>query len=286
VNQEYETILVEPVGSVCKITLNRPERRNAQGPAMIDEVHRAMDAADRDRGINVIALLGSGQSFSAGHDMKSGSEPTPFTEYDQSELAEQLRYAQEILYDYWMFIHDLRTPTIAGVHGYLATAGISLAAMCDIIIAADDAKFFDHAVTLFALPGTELNWYPWELGVRKAKEFLWTQPVWDAETMERAGLVNQVVPRSELEGRVMAMAEQISLASPDAISLSKRILNETWDIMGKRQSFQYHLMAQQLAHRTEDRLDRSSKREGSERKEFMKEIRAETKVVDPRSVET
>jgi len=169
------------------------------------------------------------------------------------------------------------------VHGYLATAGVSLAAMCDIIVAADDARFFDHAVTLFALHGTELCWYPWELGVRKAKEFLWTQPIWDAETMAQAGFVNQVVPRDELESTVMKMAEQISLASPDALSLSKRILNETWDIMGKRRSFEYHLMAHQLAHRTDDRMERSRQREGQGRKDFLRDIRAEKKVVDPKA---
>jgi enoyl-CoA hydratase len=281
----YDTIIVEPVGAVCRITLNRPEKRNAQNATMISELHAAMEQADRDRDVRAIVLLGAGSSFSAGHDMKGGDESGVFAEYDREQLAEQLRYAQEVLFGYWMFIHDLRTPTIAGVHGYVATAGISLTAMCDLVIAADDTQFFDHAVTLFALPGTELCWYPWELGVRKAKEFLWTQPVWDAPTMAQAGLINRVVPRAELESTVMSMAEQISLASPDAISLSKRILNETWDIMGKRRGFEFHLMAQQLANRTEDRLARAAQQQGrADRKEYLRDIRTETKVVDPRSV--
>lgn len=226
---EYTTILFEQIGKVAKITLNRPEQRNAQNGSLIAELHDAMARADRDEDIHVVTLLGAGPAFSAGHDLKDRSASGPFAGYDREAFNGQLQYADDILFGYWMFIHDLRKPTIAGVHGFVATAGISLAAMCDLIVAADDAKFLDHAVTLFATPGTELGWYPWEIGVRKAKEFLWTQPIWDAATMERLGLVNRVVPRADLEATVMAMAEQIALASPLAVQLTKKsIKTDAW----------------------------------------------------------
>lgn len=279
---DYETILEERIGAVCKITLNRPDKRNAQNGKLIAELHDAMDRADKDRSVHVITLFGAGSNFSAGHDIKSGQGSDHFTEYDRSLSSEQLRYAQEVLFDYWMFIHNLHTPTIAGVHGTLATAGVSLAAMCDLIVAADDARFLDHAVTLFAVPGTELCWYPWELGVRKAKEFLWTQQIWDAQTMERLGLVNRVVPRADLESTVMEMAEQIALASPSAVSLSKRSLNGTWDIMGKREAFEYHFMVQQVAHRTEDSTGRAEARGDKDTREWLTQVRSEAKVADPR----
>jgi enoyl-CoA hydratase len=282
----YNTILYEKLGKVAKITLNRPDKRNAQSGELIAELHDAMVAAENDDDIHVVTLLGAGPSFSAGHDLTSGSDETHFAEFDRSTSRGQLRYASDVLFGYWMFIHDLKKPTIAGVHGYLATAGISLAAMCDLIIAADDAKFLDHAVTLFATPGTELCWYPWELGVRKAKEFLWTQQVWDAATMERLGLVNRVVPRDELESTVMALAEQIAKASPLAVSLTKKSLNETWNQMGKRQAFEYHLMVQQLAHRTDEAQQKVEVRAERQTKEWLHDVRAGAGIVDPQSHQT
>jgi enoyl-CoA hydratase len=282
----YNTIIYEKIGNVAKITLNRPEKRNAQSGELIAELHDAMVTADHDDDIRVVTLFGAGPAFSAGHDLKSESDPSVFAAYDRSTTRGQLRYVDDVLFGYWMFIHDLKKPTIAGVHGFLATAGISLAAMCDIIIAADDAKFLDHAVTLFATPGTELCWYPWELGVRKAKEFLWTQQVWDAATMEKLGLVNRVVPREELESSVMAMAEQIAKASPLAVSLTKKSLNGAWDEMGKRRAFEQHLMIQQLAHRTDEALQKSeakAERPATSTKEWLHDVRASAGVVDPQS---
>jgi len=276
----YNTIIYEKVGKVAKITLNRPEKRNAQNGELIAELHDAMVAAENDDDIRVVTLFGAGPAFSAGHDLTSGSDPSLFAEFDRSTTRGQLRYASDVLFGYWMFIHDLKKPTIAGVHGYLATAGISLAAMCDLIIAADDAKFMDHAVTLFATPGTELCWYPWELGVRKAKEFLWSQQVWDAATMERLGLVNRVVPRAELESAVMALAEQIALASPLAVSLTKKSLNETWNQMGKRAAFEYHLMVQ---HRTDEAQQKTEAKTERPTKEWLHDVRASAGVVDPQS---
>lgn len=280
---EYKHILCEQVGNVLKVTLNRPEKRNAQDGILISELHDAMVRADSDDSIRVVVLLGAGKSFSAGHDLKEGSASGPFSDYDREATYGRLKYADDILFGYWMFIHDLRKPTIAGVQGYLATAGISLAAMCDIIVAADDAKFLDHAVTLFATPGTELAWYPWELGVRKAKEFLWTQPVWDAETMERLGLVNRVVPRTELEESVMAMAEQIALASPLAVQMTKRTINKAWDLMGKRAAFDYHLVTQQMAMMSDESSRKAEQRGDKATTEWLSEVRHNANVTDPRT---
>lgn len=277
----YTTILFEQAGNVAKVTLNRPEKRNAQSGELIAELHDAMLRAEQDDSIHVVVLLGAGPAFSAGHDLKSGSNSGPFAGYDRGTLHGQLRYADDVLYGYWLFIHDLSKPTIAGVHGYVATAGISLAAMCDLIVAADDAKFLDHAVTLFAAPGTELGWYPWEIGVRKAKEFLWTQPVWDAYTMERLGLVNRVVPRANLESTVMAMAEQIALASPIAVQLTKKSFNHAWKLMGKRAAFDYHLMVQQMALRGDDSVRRADARGDRDTREWLADVRKGARVVDP-----
>ena len=282
---EYSTILSEQVGNVLKITLNRPEKRNAQNGVLISELHEAMAHAEANDDIHVVVLTGAGKSFSAGHDLKDGSASGPYAHYDRNATRGRLKYADDVLFGHWMFIHDLRKPTIAAVHGTMATAGISLAAMCDIIVAADDTRFLDHAVTLFATPGTELAWYPWELGVRKAKEFLWTQPVWDAETMERLGLVNRVVPRDQLESEVMAMAEQIALASPLAVEMTKRSMNKAWDLMGKRASFDYHLVVQQAAMMSDESSRKAEQRGDKQTTEWLSEVRRNAHVTDPRALQ-
>ncbi|MCC7366551.1 MAG: enoyl-CoA hydratase/isomerase family protein [Dehalococcoidia bacterium] len=281
---DYTAIVTEQAGHVLKITLNRPEKRNAQNGDLIAELHDAMVRADQDDSVHVVTLFGAGPAFSAGHDLKDGSGSGPFAHYDRESLNGKLQYADDVLFGYWMFIHDLRKPTIAAVHGFVATAGISLAAMCDLIVAADDAKFLDHAVTLFSTPGTELGWYPWELGVRKAKEFLWTQPVWDAATMERLGLVNRVVPRAELESTVMAMAEQIALASPLAVQLTKKSINEAWKLMGKRAAFDYHLVVQQSAMHSDESARKAEQRGGKDTREWLAGVRQNARVTDPHAL--
>lgn len=280
----YATILFEQVGAVAKITLNRPEKRNAQDGRLIAELHDAMVRVETDDSIRVAVLLGAGPAFSAGHDLNLGSGSGPFTEYDRGTTEGNLRYADDVLFGYWMYIHDLSKPTIAGVHGFVATAGISLAAMCDLIVAADDAKFLDHAITLFSTPGTELGWYPWELGIRKAKEFLWTQPIWDAATMEKLGLVNRVVPRADLESTVMAMAEQIALASPLAVRLTKKSFNEAWRLMGKRAAFDYHVVVQQMAHQSDESLHKAEVREGQDTRTWLAQVRKDARVPDPHAL--
>lgn len=279
----YNSILYEEVGQVAKITLNRPEKRNAQSSELIAELHDAMAHADRDDNIHVVVLLADGPSFSAGHDLNQDHSTGEFASYDHESLNGKLNYADDILFGYWMFIHDLKKPTIAGVHGFVATAGISLASMCDLIVASDDAKFLDHAVTLFSTPGTEICWYPWELGVRKAKEFLWTQQVWSAEQMCELGLVNKVVPRAELESSVMAMAQQIALASPLAVQLTKKSLNEAWKLMGKRDAFDYHLVVQQMAHYSEESKKKAADRGNKSTVEWLAEVRQRAGVPDPRA---
>src|SRR5690606_39174581 len=119
--------------------------------------------------------------------------------------------------------------------------------------------------------------------VRKAKEFLWTQPTWDAETMERLGLVNRVVPRDELESTVMSMAEQIAQASPLAVQLTKRSLNQAWALMGKKAAFDYHLITQQGAMWSDEAARRTEARDGKTTTEWLSEVREKAGVQDPRA---
>ena len=136
-------------------------------------------------------------------------------------------------YDRCKRIHDFRKPTIAAVQGSCVAAGLMLACMCDLIVAADDAVFSNPVLRMTGA-GVELLVEPWELGIRKAKEFLLTGDIIDAQEAWRLGLVNRVVPRRRARGRATReLADRIALVPPATAQVVKDTLNHTGELMGK-----------------------------------------------------
>ena len=248
---EYEAILYQVKGTVATITMNRPEMANAQDTRLIDEMDDAFDQADADDSVRVVILAGAGKHFSSGHDLKAligDSEPDKWRL--MRETPEGKMYHEKIMYyDRCKRIHDFRKPTIAAVQGSCVAAGLMLACMCDLIVAADDAAFSNPVLRMTGA-GVELLVEPWELGIRKAKEFLWTGDIIDAQEAWRLGLVNQVVPRDQLAERAHQLAERISLVPPATAQLVKDTLNHTGELMGKSDSWKYHFMAHHWMHNT------------------------------------
>ena len=195
-------VLYETDGAVATITMNRPEVANAQDTALIDQLDAAFDRADADDAIRVVILTGAGKHFSSGHDLKAIVGDGEKDEWVQMRETPEGKFFHEktMYYDRCLRIHDFRKPTIAAVQGSCVAAGLMLAAMCDLIVAADDAKFSNPVLRLSGA-GVELLIEPWELGIRKAKEFLLTGDTIDAQEAWRLGLVNRVVPRAELTAR-------------------------------------------------------------------------------------
>jgi enoyl-CoA hydratase len=146
-----------------------------------------------------------------------------------------------------------------------------LACMCDLIVAADDAVF-QNPVLRMTGAGVELLVEPWELGIRKAKEFLWTGDKIDAQEAWRLGLVNRVVPAAELIPRTKALADQIALVPPITAQVVKDSINHTADLMGQESSWKYHFMAHHWTHNTATAL---SALEARKAKKDMKEVFAE-----------
>ena len=166
------------------------------------------------------------------------------------ETPEGKMYHEKVMYyDRCKRIHDFRKPTIAAVQGSCVAAGLMLACMCDLIVAADDAKFSNPVLRMTGA-GVELLVEPWELGIRKAKEFLWTGEIIDAQEAWRLGLVNRVVPTDELMERTRELAERIALVPPATAQVVKDSLNQTGDLMGKSASWKYHFMAHHWMHNT------------------------------------
>jgi len=266
-------VLYDVDGAVATVTLNRPEAANAQSTAMLDELSAAFDRADADDNVRVVIMAASGKHFSAGHDLRGLLDPAaadPWREMRDTPEG-KLRHEQVMYFDKCVKIYDFRKPTIAAVQGSCVAAGLMLACMCDLIVAADDAKFSNPVLRMTGA-GVELLVEPWELGMRKAKEFLLTGDTIDAAEAWRLGLVNKVVPRSELGAAAREMADKVALVPPITAQAVKDTINHTFDAMGKREAWKYHFMVHQFVSNTDTAL---SALEARKQKGSMKEVFAE-----------
>ncbi|HUY63135.1 MAG TPA: enoyl-CoA hydratase [Acidimicrobiales bacterium] len=244
-------VLYEVEAAVATITMNRPKVANAQDSALIDAVDEAFDRADADDDVRVVILAGAGKHFSAGHDLKAivgGEQPDQWVAMRETPEG-KFRHEQVMYVERCRRIHDFRKPTIAAVQGKCVAGGLMLACMCDIIVAADDAKFSNPVLRMTGA-GVELLVEPWELGIRQAKEFLLAAEELDATEAWRLGLVNKVVPRAELEERTRELAERVALVPPVTAQVVKGSINHVAELMGKSASWRYHFMAHQWAHNT------------------------------------
>ncbi len=208
-------VLYEVREHVATITMNRPDLANAEDTALIDGIDELFDRADADDEVRVVVLAGAGKHFSSGHDLKElvgDTEPNAWRRLRETPEG-KFRHEQVMYFDRCTRIYSFRKPTIAAVQGACVAAGLMLACMCDLIVASDDATF-QNPVLRMTGAAVELLVEPWELGIRKAKEFLWTGETIDAQEAWRLGLVNRVVPRAELEARVAELADRVALGSP------------------------------------------------------------------------
>ena len=272
----FETVRYEVDGPVCTITLDRPESANAQNTQLIDELDAAFDRADADDEVRVVVLAGEGKHFSAGHDLKEllakGDEWARLRDTPEGKL----RHEQVMYFDRCVKIRDFRKPTIAAVQGACSAAGLMLACMCDLIVAADDAKFSNPVLRMTGA-GVELLVEPWELGPRKAKEFLLCAETIEAADAERFGLVNKVVPAAELGTAARDMADKVAKVPPVTAQAVKESINRMLDIQGQRESWRYHFMVHQFVSNTATALDAAESRQ----KGGMDAVRAEQRGDEP-----
>src|SRR5215471_3077226 len=256
---EFETILYAVDGPVATITMNRPDAANAQNSKMLYEIDAALDAADADDAVRVVVLAGAGKHFSAGHDLKEILTGADEWARLRDTPEGKWRHEQVMYFDRCVRLRDFRKPTIAAVQGACAAAGLMLACMCDLIVAADDARFSNPVARMTGV-GVELLVEPWELGPRKAKEFLLCAETIDAAEAERLGLVNRVVPRGELAKAARDMADQVALVPPVTAQAIKESINRMLDLAGQRDSWRYHFMIHQLVSNTATALAASEAR--------------------------
>jgi 2-(1,2-epoxy-1,2-dihydrophenyl)acetyl-CoA isomerase len=214
---ELETLLVDRVGGVQTITLNRPDALNSFNASMKRELLEVLKAAARDTDVRCLILTGAGRAFSAGQDLKERQAP------GAADLAEELREHYNPIV---RGLRRLEKPIIAAVNGVAAGAGCSLAIACDIVIAAENARFIEVFTKVGLVPDTGSTWFlPRLVGYARAAEMVFTAEPVDAATAERIGLINRVVPSERLMPEARALAERLAAAPPLALALAKRALN-------------------------------------------------------------
>jgi len=231
------TIIYEKKDRIGWITLNRPEELNAMHDAMLAELDAAFAAAEPDLEVKVVVVKGAGKDFSVGQDLSGVgtfevlSEPGEHVTIKRRMEAERRRNRR------WEYIFNLAKPTIAQVHGYCLGTGCYLAMVCDITIAAEDALFGDPLLRMGLLPHMPL--WTWLIGIKKAKELLYTGRYIDAREAERLGLINRAVPRDDLENEVMRLAKGISLLPGDGLAPAKDAINSVMEARGLGEAWRF-----------------------------------------------
>ena len=214
----YETIAVETRGRVALVRLNRPQALNALNATLMRELSAAMDGYDADAGIGCVVITGSEKAFAAGADIKEMTDKSFLDAFFDDFCAD------------WHRVAHMRKPVIAAVAGYALGGGCELAMLCDLIIAADNARFGQPEIKLGVIPGIGgTQRLTHAIGKAKAMDLILTGRMMDAVEAERAGLVSRVVPLAELMDEALKAAETIAGMPLPALMVAKESINRAFE---------------------------------------------------------
>lgn len=241
-----------PTPEIARIVMARPAARNAQGLQMTYELDAAFSAAAHDPDVKAIILAGENPHFSAGHDLTEtgeGSWPVIglWGDFDAGGVEGRFGLETEIFLDMCERWRALSKPTIAAVQGKCIAGGLMLAWCCDLILASDDASFRDPTIAMGVM-GAEFFMHPWELGTRKAKEFLMLGEWMSAAEAHRLGMVNRVVERGTLEDACLQIAQSIAAKPQFAVRAAKLSINHVQDVAGRATAMRMTFAMHQLTH--------------------------------------
>jgi len=223
----YEHILLEKDADnyIARLTLNRPEKRNALNDQTMDELGNALEDVESDDSVRVLIITGAGRSFCAGGDLEAlpgGSEPGAWASQNVDDIRRSFQRVQRFM----LCLQRMEKPVIAMINGSAVGAGFDIACACDIRIGTPQARFMVAYVRIGLFPGFGGTWlYPRMLGsIGKAAEMLFTGDFLEAEEAYRLGFLNKLVPEEDLESATSEMAKKIAAGPPIAIRLSKLML--------------------------------------------------------------
>ena len=252
----FEQVRFErPAPKIGRIVLNRPEKKNAQSLQMLYELNDAFDLATQDNEISVIILAAEGSDFSSGHDL-SGTESKRISDFRPVSTWGQFRakglegyYSREKeiyleLTERW---RNIPKPVIAEVQGRVIAGGLMLVWVADLIVASDDAMFLDNTPEM-GINGTEFFNHPYELGIRKAKEWLFMTEWLSAEEAKQLGMVNRVVRRSELQSETLNIGIRVAEKPLFTLKAIKESINNAQDLMGRPANNKFTFALHHLLH--------------------------------------
>jgi enoyl-CoA hydratase len=212
-------LIIEQIGKVQLITLNRPEAMNALSPDLMTELSEVLTQSEDNPDVAVVVLTGNEKAFAAGADIKA-----------MKDMNYMQMYQGDFITKNWERITTFRKPTIAAVAGFALGGGCELAMMCDFILAADNAKFGQPEINLGIIPGAggtqRLTRF---IGKSKAMEMVLTGRMMDAQEAERSGLVSRVLPLAELREEALKVAEKISQMSMPIVMMAKESVNRSFE---------------------------------------------------------
>lgn len=215
----YQFIRTEIRGRVALITLDRPKQLNALNATVMQELAAALYGFDADDGVGCIVLTGNERAFAAGADIAA------MKDYDFLHA-----FKSDYITRDWEHIRNIRKPVVAAVAGYALGGGCELAMACDIVIAADSAKFGQPEINLGVFPGAGgTQRLPRAIGKAKAMDLILTARMMDAAEAERAGLVSRVVPAEKLLDEALAVAEKIASYSLPVVMMAKEAVNRAYE---------------------------------------------------------
>jgi len=224
----YAVLLIdEPAVGILRITLNRPEKRNALNHQLRGELLHALQSGDSDPKVKVMIVRGAGKCFSAGYDLGGGNVGQDYPFPTAGGDSQWPRHVVET----WMKIWDFAKPVIAQVHGYCLAGGSELATGCDLVYVADNAQIGYPAVR-FGVP--DMQFHPWLMGMRKAMEMLLTGDALNGEEAVRYGWATRSFPEDELEAKTLEQAQRIAKIPGDILALNKRAVHRQMEVMGLR----------------------------------------------------
>jgi enoyl-CoA hydratase len=235
----------DPRPHVRRLTLDRPEKRNALSNDLRREMFTALEAADSDSDVRVIVIRGAGACFSAGYDLSAEGAQQPLPFHTASGRGQWARHVVEGCFRIW----DLAKPVVAQVHGWCLAGGSELAAACDLMYVAEDAQIGYPPVRSMSPPDNQFH--AWYCGLRPAMEMMLTGDAIDGREAVRVGFANRAFPADALEAEVLAIAERIAKIPTDVQQMNKRSVHRAMEIMGLRAAVRAGAEIQALALTTE-----------------------------------
>jgi enoyl-CoA hydratase len=259
-------LLDDPAPGVRRLTMNRPEKRNALDNELRGRILAALQEADQRPDVKVSILRGAGPAFSAGYDL--GANNAVDQPYHTAGGAGQ--WARHVV-EGWFRIWDLAKPVIAQVHGYCLAGGSELATACDLVYVAEDAQIGYPPTRLMSPPDSQFH--PWLLGMRAAMEMFLTGDAISGAEAAAKGFANRAFPAAELDRAVLAIAGRIALIPTELQQINKRAVHRAMEIMGLRAAIRAGTELQALAFTTEPSLAYRArfKRDGTSVRELLSE---------------